>query len=154
MTDIAPLKKQHINEGRWFYERSKSSVGLKMGKPLSAEALEIIERWKVKNVNSEYVFPILNDGYDESPEIQAKRERDYVGYIRKMSVRVSKRLGWDDYFTFYSARHSSLTLALNRGVDRNTVSHLADHSNLSTLDHYAGNANDKNILAAIDKLKL
>ena len=63
-----------------------------------------------------------------------------------MAIRVSKRLGWNDYFTFYSARHTSLTIALNSGVDRNTVSHLADHKNLSTLDHYAGRANDNNIL--------
>lgn len=154
MTDIAPLKKQHIKDGRWFYNRSKSNVGLKMGKPLSKKALEIVNRWSKKYSKSDYIFPILINDYDKTPEIQAKRERDYVGYIRKMAVRVSKKLGWDDYFTFYSARHTSLTVALNKGVDRNTVSHLADHSNLSTLDHYAGHANDENIVAAIDVLTL
>ncbi len=154
MTDIAPLKKQHIKDGRWFYSRSKSNVSLKLGKPLSEKALEIIERWGNKNPDSVYVFPILINGYDKTPESRAKRERDYVGYIRKMAVRVSKKLGWDDYFTFYSARHTSLTIALNKGIDRNTVSHLADHSNLSTLDHYAGLANDKNIVEAVDILNL
>jgi len=52
-----------------------------------------------------------------------------------MAKKISERIGIDGYFTYYSARYTSATLALNNGADRNTVSHLLDHSNFSTIDH-------------------
>jgi hypothetical protein len=77
-----------------------------------------------------------------------------TGYIRKAAKRISKRLGFDGCFTYYSARYSSATLALNEGVDRNTVSHLLDHENFSTIDNYAGRANDENMVKAMEVLRL
>lgn len=153
ITDLANLKKSDIRENRWYYNRSKTGVGLKNGKPLLSESLKIIDRWINKNPKSKYVFPILNENYETSQLKKDNRIRDYAGFIRKMAVRVSKRLNWEGYFTYYSARYSSATLALNSGADRNTVSHLLDHSNLSTIDHYAGRADDRKILEAMDLLR-
>ena len=56
-------------------------------------------------------------------------------------------------FYFYLASYSSATLALNEGVDRNTVSHLLDHENFSTIDNYAGRADDEKVLKAMEILR-
>lgn len=151
LTDLAQLRKSDIKDGRWFYERSKTGTGLKAGKPILPEALEIIEKY---DTGDKYIFPILNNGYDGDELTKVGRLRDYSGYIRKAAKRISKRLGFDGYFTYYSARYSSATLALNEGVDKNTVSHLLDHENFSTIDNYAGRANDENIVKAMEVLRL
>ena len=74
--------------------------------------------------------------------------------LQKPVNEFQKRLELDGYFTFYSARHTSATIALNSGADKNTVSHLLDHKNFSTIDNYAGRANDENILSAMKVLTL
>jgi site-specific recombinase XerD len=51
-------------------------------------------------------------------------------------------------------RYSSATVALNEGADKNTVSHLLDQENLSTIDNYAGRADDDKVLAAMEVLRL
>ncbi len=151
LTDIALLERPHIKDNRWFYERSKTGSGLKGGKPIIPEAMEIIKKY---DTGEKYIFPILNNGYDKDELTKVNRIRDYSGYIRKTGVRVSNRIGFDGYFTYYSARYSSATLALNEGADRNTVSHLLDHENFSTIDNYAGRADNENILKAMEILRL
>lgn len=154
LTDVAKLEKRDIKDGRWYYERSKTGVGLKKGKPILPEALEIIERWSEKNKDSKYVFPILTNGYDKDELTISTRVNHYAGYIRKAANRICKRINIDGYFTYYSARYSSATIALNSGADRNAVSHLLDHSNFSTIDHYAGRANDEKIVKAMELLRI
>ena len=151
LTDIANMKKSHIKDGRWFYERSKTGVGLKRGKPIIPEAQAIIDR---QDQNSEYIFPILTNGYDSDALKVANRIQHYAGYIRKTSRRICPRIGIEGYFTYYSARYSSATLALNEGADRNTVSHLLDHENFSTIDNYAGRADDEKVLEVMEILRL
>lgn len=154
LTDVAKLEKRDIKDGRWYYERSKTGVGLKQGKPILPEALEIIERWSRINPSSKYVFPIITNEYDTDELTIATRVCHYAGYIRKSANRICKRIGIDGYFTYYSARYSSATLALNSGADRNAVSHLLDHSNFSTIDHYAGRADDSKIVEAMELLRI
>lgn len=151
MIDLCQLKRSDIKNNRWYYNRSKTGHGLKSGKPILPEAMEIIER---RDTGSKYLLGIL-DGYDDSDAMAvSRRARDYAGFITKAAKRISKRLDFDGYFTYYSARHTSATIALNMGADRNTVSHLLDHSNLSTLDNYAGRADDSNVLRAMELLRV
>lgn len=151
LTDLAYLQKKHIKGNRWYYTRSKSGVGLKSGKPLLPEAIEIIER---RDTGDKYIFPILNNGYDDDILTASKRINDYAGYIRKAATRICKRLKMDGHFTFYSARHSAVTLAINSGADKHTASKLLDHSNFSTIDHYAGNVDDDKVIEAMEILRL
>ena len=150
LIDVAQLKHSDINNDRWFYQRSKTGTGLKKGKPLLPEALKIIEEYDTKG---KYIFDILN-GYDKDEKTKSDRVRAYATYIRNACKTASKRLGFEGYFTYYSARYSSATLALNEGADRNTVSHLLDHENFSTIDNYAGRADDEKVVKAMEILRL
>lgn len=150
LTDVAALKNSHIRDNRWFYQRSKTGTGLKKGKPLLPEALDIIVKYDTKG---KYIFDIL-EGYDESEEAKTTRIRRYARYIRNACTVISKRLKFDGYFTYYSARYTSATLALNEGADKNTVSHLLDHANFSTIDNYAGRADDDKVLKTMELLRM
>ena len=76
----------------------------------------------------------------------------YSVYIRNAAHRVFGKFNFDGYFTYYSAKYSSATLALNEGADRNTFSHLLDHENFNTIDNYAGRADDRKVLEAMEIL--
>lgn len=154
LIDIAKLRYKDIKNGRWYYDRSKTGVSLKKGKPLLKEACDIIENYGTGGSGNDYVFDILI-GHDDSEKDIAARVLRYAKYIRDAGFWVSKnKLKWDGYFTFYSARYSSATLALNEGADRNTVSHLLDHENFSTIDNYAGRADDGKVLEVMEILRL
>ncbi len=152
LTDISEMRHSHIKNGRWFYERSKTGIGLKRGKPILPEAQTIIDRQSTDN--RQYIFPILTNGYDKDALSKANRIQNYAGHIRKTAKKICDRIGIEGYFTYYSARYSSATLALNEGADRNTVSHLLDHENFSTIDNYAGRADDEKVLSAMELLRL
>ncbi|MCT4664233.1 MAG: site-specific integrase [Flavobacteriales bacterium] len=156
LIDIARMKYKHIKNDRWYYDRNKTGTGLKNGKPLIDEALNIIQKFGtsgLKGKKDDYVFDILV-GYDENEESINKRVNYYANFIRNACKRVATRMGFDGHFSYYSARYSSATLALNEGADRNTVSHLLDHENFSTIDNYAGRADDSKVLKAMEILKL
>lgn len=150
LTDVANLKRSDIRNNRWYYQRSKTGTGLKKGKPILPEAMKIIELYDTKK---EYVFDILN-GYDTDALTKANRIKDYSKYIWNMCRKASQELGFDGHFTYYSARYTSATIALNEGADKNTVSHLLDHENLSTIDNYAGRADDSKVLEAMEILRM
>lgn len=156
LVDIAKLKYKDIRGNRWFYERSKTGVGLKIGKPLLPEAISIIEEFGTSGLNGKgntYVFDILI-GFDNNEMSISHRLSKYTSCIWRACNRVSKKLDFDGYFTYYSARYSSATLALNEGADRNTVSHLLDHENFSTIDNYAGKADDEKVMKAMELLRI
>ncbi len=153
LTDLAQLEKKDIRDNRWYYERSKTGTGLKRGKPLLPEALIIVEKMTKLYPKSKYIFPILALKHKTELDM-VKRVNDYASCIRKTASRISKCLEFDGYFTYYSARYSSATLALNMGADRNTVSHLLDHANFSTIDHYAGRADDGKVLEVMELLRI
>lgn len=56
----------------------------------------------------------------------------------------------DSYFVCYSCA----TLVLSEGADRNTISHLLDHENLSTVDSYAGREDDSKVVKVMEILRL
>lgn len=80
--------------------------------------------------------------------------KNFVDNITHTCKRISKKLGFDGYFTYYSARHTSTTIALNLGVEGNTVSKLLDHKHFSTLDFYAGDAEEIKMKSAMPMLLL
>ena len=107
-----------------------------------------------KYAGRKYIFPILVRYYDTPPLKLANRIKDYFGYSYKAAKRISKRIGFDGYFSYYSARYSSATHALNEGADRNTVSHLFDYEKFSTIDNHADRTDDDKVGKAMEILRL
>ncbi|MEM9884459.1 MAG: hypothetical protein AAF849_01100 [Bacteroidota bacterium] len=59
LIDIAKLKYKHIKDNLWHYQRYKTGVSSKDGKPLLPEALEITKKFDTKpteNKANQYVF--------------------------------------------------------------------------------------------------
>lgn len=132
--DIALLKMKDIRDGIWFYEREKTDTGGR-GKPLLPECLEIIEKYY--NSKNKYVFhDILRDCYDESDESIKCRTRDYLANLRRRYKKISEELELSGYFTFYSARYTSSTIAAHKNANMKAVQNLMDHASITTTDNY------------------
>ena len=93
--------------------------------PLSADAIDVLKTQKKKCGNSQYVFPSPTGG-PISPDS-----------VLHMLHRVLKRAGLPKV-RFHDLRHTFATLALQNGVDIQTVSGMLGHFSAGfTLDTYA-----------------
>lgn len=142
MIDIALMQHKDIKNGIWTYSRNKTGVTSEAGKPITELARQMIDKYH--NPKNKYIFPILN-GYDGSHEEIELRMKRYRKNVRQTCKRISKKLGIDGYFTYYSGRYSSATIALNEGADINSVKTLMDHKDIRTTNKYVGMANKQKL---------
>ncbi|MEO1262866.1 MAG: site-specific integrase [Bacteroidota bacterium] len=152
LKDIALMKISDIKDGIWYYDREKTGMGGN-GKPLLPECLAIIKKYH--NPANKYVFyDILRDCYDVNDLSIKSRVRDYSCNLRRRYVSISKILGLEGYFTFYSARYTSSTIAVQRDGSLKAVQHLLDHASIKTTDHYIGYSNHGKMLETLELLRV
>ena len=152
LKDLAILESRHVRDGIWYYKREKTGIGIK-GKPLIKEAQDIL--MKYDNPNNKYVFDfILQDKYDKDELAIKCRVRDVISNLRRRYQQISKELGLDGYFTFYTARHSAASLAVQKGGNIKSVSQLLDHASIQTTNNYVGNVNREQLSGTLELLRL
>ncbi|MEM1325992.1 MAG: tyrosine-type recombinase/integrase [Bacteroidota bacterium] len=139
--DIALMKRSDINNGFWNYSRAKTRFENKAGKPVGEEVMAILREY---DTGGKYILDVLN-GYDDTPEQQAKRLHNYKANVARSLREISKKIGFSDdrYITWYTTRYTAPTLALSKGIDLNTVRTLMDHSSIKTTNNYLGLVRDK-----------
>ena len=106
------------------------------------------------NKKGKYVFDILNGGYDKDEETLVNRVDNYNRNIRKCTVRVSKKLGFEGYFTPYSGRHTAINVALSNGIDTNTVRSAVDQKSMSAIDFYAAESRSEKLIDLMQGLQV
>lgn len=89
-----------------------------------ALSLWIVERSKIKNIQTKKLFTNLN-GKKITPR-----------YFQKFFSNLRNELALDINFTPHSLRHSFATHLLKNGVDLRTLQLMLGHSSLSTTQHY------------------
>ncbi len=146
------MKISDIKDDIWYYDREKTGMGGN-GKPLLPECLKIIKKYY--SPKNKYIFNhILGDGYDASDMDIKTRVRDCNSNLRRRYMNISKWIGLDGYFTFYSARYSSSTIAVQRNGSLKAVQHLLDHASIKTTDHYIGYSNHRKMLETLELLRV
>lgn len=136
MKDIASLKFKDLNKDSLTFYRSKIANTSK-GKQipvivyLSDFAREVIKEYSNEDKSDfNYVFPIINDDMDAMTK--KKRVNDFTNNINKRirSFYPNKAV------TFYWARHSFATNAIQNGASMEFVSEALSHQNMSTTQSY------------------
>lgn len=105
--------------------------------PISAPALEILQRWQGRN--KRFVFDLLPEDYDLSDQSKLFKQRNAKdkSFNRILHV-VSMTLRFPQMATMHSARHSFAVMAINKGISLYLVSKLMGHSSIvSTEKTYA-----------------
>lgn len=152
LKDIALMKMSDIRDGLWYFERSKTNNS-SLGKPLLPECLEIIQKYA--EPDNKYVFDfILGDKYDRDDKTISKRKTDVISNLRDMYVKISKKLGFDGHFSFYSARYTSATVSANKGADLRAVQANLTHASITTTEIYSQFRNEDAMRESLELLRV
>lgn len=145
--DIAHLRKSQIKNKCLVYRRSKTNQCLKI--VIQPFAREIIDKWMVDAKDCPYLFPILYNPlkrqeirYDTALRMQNKRLE-----------RLALRLGIEEAFSSYAARHTWASLAKWSGVNDTVICEAMGHSNLATTSIYLASL-DSEVIAAANRKTL
>lgn len=135
VSDIVTLEWSHID-----WERHELSKNLVKGKvlhtvPLTDAAMNILERWKKKNLNKCFVFNLLESSFDTSKADQLDKKIKSKNRILQHSLtEIGNKMGLSFNLTMHVARHTFAVLALNRGVTVHMISKLLGHSSIITTE--------------------
>lgn len=145
--DIAHLRKSQIKNKCLVYRRSKTNQCLKI--VIQPFAREIIDKWMVDVKDCPYLFPILYNPLK-------RQEIRYDTALRTQNKRLERlalRLGIEEPFSSYAARHTWASLAKWSGVNDTVICEAMGHSNLATTSIYLASL-DSEVIAAANRKTL
>ena len=97
--------------------------------PLTEPAIEILKKWKSKEIKNRYVFNLMPDDVKLSDEETIYKRRNSVTQsINQSLIVVGEQLGLPFTLTMHVARHTFAVLALNDGMNMSVISRLLGHS--------------------------
>ena len=115
LTDIANLKYNNIVSNRIEYVRQKTGQDIAI--PLFDEGEVIINKYRLVEPNSAYIFPILNDKNHKSAQQKYNRIHKCTGHINKHLKSIGELAKIDTTLTTYVARHTYATALKRSGVN-------------------------------------
>ncbi len=124
--DIAHLTKKQLQGDRIVYQRRKTNQHLEVC--VLSPARAIIERYRVRNPDCPYLFPILYNPNKNRMVLYSSALRIYNRRLK----RVARLAGINDPLTSYVARHTWASLARQSGVPDSVICEAMGHNNLST----------------------
>lgn len=103
--------------------------------PLTDAAIEILKRWKSKNVSNRFVFGLLDDDINlDDKEALYKSRNNVTKCVNQSLTVVGEKLGFDVPLTMHVARHTYAVLALNDGMAMSVVSRLLGHASMEVTE--------------------
>lgn len=148
MVDMAYLKKSNIIYNRVSYKRHKT--GKQISFLLQAYAKEIMQKYE--GVNGDYVFPILDDAVNITPEQQFRRIKKITYVVNKNLKKIGEAIGLSIPLTTYVSRHSFATILKRSGVNVAIISEALGHSDLKTTQIYLDSFDNSQIDEALVNL--
>lgn len=145
--DIARLRKSQVKNKCLVYRRSKTNRCLKI--VIQPYAREIIDKWKVDDKDCPYLFPVLYNPLKK----QAVKYDTALRTQNKRLERLASRLGMEEPFSSYAARHTWASLAKWSGVNDTVICEAMGHSNPATTSIYLASL-DPNVIAAANRKTL
>ncbi len=133
VVDIMTLQWKHIDFGkkqlRKILVKTANYSSTTHTIPLTAEAIDILMRWKLKCGDKRFVFGMLADNTDlDNRETLYKCRNNVTKCINQSLTVVGKKLKFKRPLTMHVARHSFAVMALNDGMQMSVVSRLLGHA--------------------------
>lgn len=135
-SDVATLKRKHLNRGRIQYKMRKTTEGA--GVPIVDKADAILERYddRPKDPQS-WVFPILDRYGDlgDDEDLQKAVESQNARVNRQLKT-VQEEAGIETHLTFHLARHSAAWKLYREMGDIYKVKRILGHSRVEVTEEY------------------
>lgn len=138
--DMAFLKYSNISGDVLTFVRAKTQRETKGNlKPITIvitpEIGRILDKWgNVPKTNSNYIFPILNEGL--TAEQEYNRIQQTTKLINKYIGEIAEALELKNKITSYTARHSFATVLKRSGASTEFISESLGHNSLTTTENY------------------
>ena len=128
IVDIMTLQWSHID----FQKKELRKIMIKTGKrhiiPLSAPAIDILNKWRDKNTDSRFVFNLIKEDFNiDDDEALYKVRNTVTKCINQSLAVVGEDLKLKYPLTMHVARHTFAVYALNHGLSMSVVSRLLGH---------------------------
>ena len=136
--DMAYLTRENIKDDLLTYKRKKT--GVKVSIPLSAESIEISNRY---NQGQDYMFPIFDPQRHKTPQQQENRRHKVLAQVNEKIREVGKIAGIKENInlTTYVARHTFGTTLFKSNTNLGVISQTMGHKNLKTTQIYLAGFN-------------
>lgn len=139
VVDIMTLQWKHIDFGkkqlRKILVKTANYRYTTHTVPLTAEAIEILERWKQKCGDRRFVFGLLDDDIDlDDRETLYKNRNNITKCINQSLTVVGEKMNFSHPLTMHVARHTFAVLALNDGMAMSVVSRLLGHASTAVTE--------------------
>jgi len=146
MTDIVHLKPENMDKSFLYFNRQKTirtkKKDLRQIKvPLNPRALKIINKWKSKDKNSAYLFPVLSD--DLSAKTIKGRIHKFIKQVNEGMEEIRLDLKFETKLGTYVARHSFSTRLMRKGVSTQYIKDSLGHSSVAVTENYLGDFADE-----------
>lgn len=139
VVDIMTLQWKHIDFGkkqlRKILVKTANYRYTTHTVPLTAEAIEILERWNQKCGDRRFVFGLLDDDIDlDDRETLYKNRNNITKCINQSLTVVGEKMNFSHPLTMHVARHTFAVLALNDGMAMSVVSRLLGHASTAVTE--------------------
>lgn len=131
--DLAYLRKQDLKSNCITYCRHKT--GRKIVVRIPKEAMDLFEKYRNKDTNSGYLFPILNDTEKKEQEQYTRYRKVLRDFNRKLD-KLARLLLPGVRISSYTARHTWATLAFYAGIPIGIISKALGHSSIKVTETY------------------
>jgi integrase/recombinase XerD len=144
-TDICLLKPENIGGEFFRFYRAKTKNTKKkdlrpIKVPLTDLTLAIIEKWRNRNPENPYLFPVLEAGL--TPKQIKYKIQDFIRKVNEVMNSIAKELGIPTKINTYVARHSHSTILKRQGVSTEFIKENLGHSSVITTENYLDDFED------------
>lgn len=130
--DLAYLKKSDLKGNVLTYRRRKT--GRQLSVTLTAEAMNLINEYMDKNMNSPYLFSLLTAG--EGTETAYHEYQIALRNFNYQLTLLKEILGFTSQLSSYTARHTWATMAYYSEIHPGIISEAMGHSSISVTETY------------------
>ena len=135
ISDIVTLEWSQIDFDRQELTKMMYKTKSPITIPLTVNAIEILERWKKRKLNSRFVFDLLDEDFDITDIVALDTARLSKNKAIQTSLRgLGDKLGLPFHLTIHVARHTFAVLALKNGVDVYQISKFLGHKSIAATE--------------------
>jgi site-specific recombinase XerD len=128
--DLCGLKWKDVKENRLSYRMNKYD------KPFSVELNEPQRDILKYYMGGEYIFNLLNEHKQYSPETLRKAISKQNAKVNKWLKKIAELAGIEETVSFHVSRHSFAQYAVNKGLSMYELMQTLRHSSLKTTQQY------------------
>jgi integrase/recombinase XerD len=138
--DVAELREKNISEGSIIFIRSKTSRTTKSNpKPIVIPVTQTLQAvinmyGNQGRTKDSYIFPILN--HSMIPEQKERAVGAFTRFVNQHIKKLALLAGVEGNISNMHARHSYVTVAIQRGASKSFVQDQLGHQSLATTENY------------------